>query len=293
MQGLRQTPEGRILIYCGTRKVTEELSGYLSRSFANVGHYHAGLGTAERTKMQEAYVNGELRILVATNAFGMGIDQPDVRLVMHYQMPANIDSLYQEMGRAGRDGKPSTCLMLYSRKDKGLQSYFITNSGATQAVKNSRWRSLEALVSYSEGSECRHGEILTYYKDSQRIDRCGHCDSCDPKSERRVQKPTVAVANLAKTKTKLRKSKSSSTDVVLNSEQQIRFEALRKWRKYKAQELDVPAFVVFGDQTLRQLAIKNPQSLDDLEAIHGIGETKLERFGADLICEKYLYIGVD
>lgn len=295
LQGLRQTPKGRVLIYCGTRKLTEELSGFLSRSFKDVGHYHAGLGTAERTKVQEAYVKGELRILVATNAFGMGIDQPDVRLVIHYQMPANIDSLYQEMGRAGRDGQPSTCLMLYSKKDKGLQSFFIESSGAQKAIKDARWRSLEALVSYSEGSECRHGEILTYYKDSQRIDRCGHCDSCDPQSERRVQQPlTPALKSAAtKTKTKLRKGKSGPIEATLNPEQQMRFEALKKWRKYTAQQLDVPAFVVFSDQTLRQIALKNPQSLDDLESVHGIGANKLEKFGSELISEKYLYVGVD
>lgn len=301
MQGLRQTPEGRVLIYCGTRKVTEELSGFLSRSFQNVGHYHAGLSPAERTRMQEAYVQGELRILVATNAFGMGIDQPDVRLVMHYQMPGNIDALYQEMGRAGRDGKPSTCVMLYAKKDKGLQSYFIDTSDAVKAVKSARWRSLEALVNYSEGSECRHAEILTYYKDSQRIQSCGHCDSCDPHSERRVHKPSsyamvsasTSSSTKAAPKSKLRKSKSSPKDVVLSPEQQVRFEALRRWRKAKAQELDVPAFVVFSDQTLRQVAIKNPQSTHDLESVHGIGETKIERFGSDLICEKYLYAGDD
>lgn len=284
LQAIRQNPTGRIIVYCGTRRVTEELSGFVSQHFDKVGYYHAGLASEERTVTQEAYGRGELRILVATNAFGMGIDQPDVRLVVHYQMPANIDSLYQEMGRAGRDGRDSTCLMLYAKKDKGLQSYFIDSSDAPQMIKSARWRNLEALVNYSEGGECRHAEILTYYKDSQRIDSCGHCDSCDPRSERRIQKPAKPVVTKL-VQSKSRKSKSGVQDIDLDQTQELRFENLRKWRKQKAQELDVPAFVVFSDQTLKQLAIKNPQNIAELGNIYGIGESKLEKFGWDLLAE--------
>ncbi len=280
LQALKKTPQGRILIYCGTRRVTEELAGYLQENFQAVGFYHAGLSTEDRNQTQKLYAEGSLRILIATNAFGMGIDQPNVRLVVHFQMPGNIDALYQEMGRAGRDGASSTCLMLYSKKDKGLQSYFIDNSDAPKAIKSLRWRNLEALVSYSEGSECRHSEVLTYYKDSQRIGHCGHCDNCDPGSPRKIKllvKPITAV-------TKTRKKKASDS-LILTEDQQSRFEILRRWRKQKSSELDVPAFVVFSDQTLRLLAIKNPQTIAQLEDIHGIGESKLEKFGWDIIAE--------
>ncbi len=281
VQALKQFPTGRALVYCGTRKVTEEVSEFLQTKFSKVGFYHAGLSTQERTRVQEAYTAGELKILVATNAFGMGIDQPDVRLVVHYQMPANIDSLYQEMGRAGRDGAHSTCLMLYSKKDKGLQSFFVQSSTAIKAIKDLRWRNLDALVSYSEGGECRHAEILTYYKDSQRLKKCGHCDSCDARSERKVLRVEMPVVQ---TYSKKRQA-ASKYDQVLEPAAELRFQALRQWRKAKATELDTPAFVIFGDKTLRELAVKNPHRLEDLRSIYGIGESKVEKFGHELLAE--------
>lgn len=286
VQGLKQFPEGRALVYCGTRKVTEDVAEFLKKNFSKVDCYHAGMATKERTRIQEAYVSGKLRILVATNAFGMGIDQPDVRLVVHFQMPGNIDSLYQEMGRAGRDGLPSTCLMLYSKKDKGLQTFFIQSSDAVPEIKRLRWRNLDALVSYSEGGECRHAEILTYYKDAQRLKKCGHCDSCDPASERKIiYVPAAGSISAVRASAKPAAAKKHKFIVndELTQEQQILFKALKDWRKSKANELDVPAFVIFGDKTLRELARKNPTSVDQLENIYGIGEAKIEKFGKELV----------
>lgn len=285
-KAIYQNPEGRLLVYCGTRKVTEELAAALEQEFNGVGYYHAGLSTETRNKMQEDYAEGRLRILTATNAFGMGIDHPNVRLVVHFQMPGNIDSLYQEMGRAGRDGLESTCLMLYAKKDKGLQSFFITNSDAPANVKSSRWRALENLVEYAEASECRHAEILTYYQDSQRIRTCGHCDVCAPASSRKIVKPEApAVKPKEGVRAVRRKARgrNSAEPAILNADDSRLFEILRLWRREKASELDVPAFVVFSDRTLRHLAQARPRDLASLADIHGLGAAKIERFGPELL----------
>lgn len=285
-EALKRTPEGRVIVYCGTRRVAEEVAERLSREFTGVGYYHAGMGNEARSAMQEAYGRGDVRILAATNAFGMGIDHPDVRLVVHFNMPASIDSLYQEMGRAGRDGLESTCLMLFSGKDKGLQAYFIQNSEAPADIKNQRWNTLNALVDYADASECRHAEILTYYKDSQRMRECGHCDNCAPQSTRKVPQPRPTVVERVSSalgKPKRSRKSGPAAPMVLDEDQEMLFQRLRDWRKQAAAELDVPAFVVFNDRTLKELAMIRPRTLDDLKLVHGIGEAKIERFGGAIL----------
>lgn len=294
-EALRQFGQGRVLIYCGTRRQTEELAAGLSREHTGVGYYHAGLAADVREQIQQNYDAGDVRILAATSAFGMGIDHPDVRLVVHYQMPGNVESLYQEMGRAGRDGQPSTCLLLYSKKDKGLQAYFIENSQASAEIKRNRWNALNTLVQYAEGGDCRHAGILTYFRDAQRIEACGHCDSCDFESPRRVRLqrrpaplPKVASPSAVSSKGKrIAKAKKVTLAVdagkALEGEALARQQALKAWRKEVAAQNDMAAFVVFSNKTLRELAVRNPQSDEDLLAIPGIGEQKLELYGRAIL----------
>lgn len=278
-QSLKQTPEGRVLIYCGTRKDAEGVVNDLSGEFGKIGYYHAGLSAEDRDRVQKEYETGDLRILAATNAFGMGIDHPDVRLVVHLQMPANIESYYQEMGRAGRDGRDSTCLLLYSKKDKGLHSFFISQSEGEASYIKARWRALDTIVQFVEGGECRQAGILTYFHDSTRLKACGHCDICRPDSPRRV------VATLPAMETKRKKKAAPPVDVPLDRQESLRAEILKEWRRNYAEEHDIPAFLVFSNRTLFAIAKANPSSLPELREVHGMGDHKVEHLGA-LILEQ-------
>jgi ATP-dependent DNA helicase RecQ len=279
LEALKKTPEGRIIIYCGTRKKTEFWNELLTERGESVAFYHAGLSNKERTKIEQDYQQGNVRILTATNAFGMGIDHHDVRLVIHTQMPGNIESYYQEIGRAGRDRKPSTCLLTYSKKDKGLQSFFINQSEADRRVKTQKWSALNAMVQYAEGSECRHADILTYFKDQKRITRCGHCDSCAPDSDRRIR----AAALPHQIKKAKKKKKEALFEATLSEDQQWRSEVIRDWRKKYAKEHDIPAFMVFSDKTLRDLVLRSPSCEEELSRVYGFGEKKIDVFGKDII----------
>ncbi len=288
-QAVRSVPEGKILIYCGTRQQCEDISQDLGSIFPQVGMYHAGLPIEERKDIQTKMASGELRILAATNAFGMGIDYPNVRLVVHYQMPANIESFYQEMGRAGRDGVPSRCLLLYSKRDKGLQSFFITQSKAEPAVIRRRWDCLDAIVQFSEGGECRHAGILTYFKDTDRIDECGHCDVCAPQAPLMVQTPveeeeeTPSYFSSAKKKSKGKAKKKPAGP--LGPQAEARRLLLKDWRRQYAKDSDVPAFIVFSDRTLDDLAEKDPCSFSDLEGVYGMGEARISAYGKLILQE--------
>jgi ATP-dependent DNA helicase RecQ len=283
---LDRTPEGRIIIYAGTRKQCEDLHSELCTLYSGVAYYHAGLSSEERDSIQDKYDGGAVRILVATNAFGMGVDSPDVRLIVHYQMPANLDSYYQEVGRAGRDGKNSTCLLLYAKKDRGLQSFFIRESTAPAEIKSARWKSLDAIIQYAEGGECRQSGILTYFRDRDRIQSCGHCDVCDPGSPRRVPHHTFMPPHKALTLKERSKEKILRTLQIaspLTAQESERMKAIREWRLEYARAEDIPAFIVFSNRTLEDIARKAPETMADLEKVYGLGPQKIEAFGKELL----------
>jgi ATP-dependent DNA helicase RecQ len=169
---------GSVVIYAATRKNVERVAGELGREAA---HYHAGLDDDDREQAQEDFVSGKARVLVATNAFGMGIDKADVRAVIHYDIPGSVEAYYQEAGRAGRDGKPARCVLLFNHADVATQEFFIENLG-DESSEVSRTL-LKQLVRYAYSTECRQKLVLEYFGDPEadRLEGCGNCDRCQPK----------------------------------------------------------------------------------------------------------------
>jgi ATP-dependent DNA helicase RecQ len=184
---LRQEP-GSTIVYCATRKAVDEVTALLGRNLADrpVFGYHAGMDQAARTANQERFMNTPRAVAVATNAFGMGINKPDIRLVVHYQIPGTLEAYYQEAGRGGRDGLPSRCVLLYSFQDRKIQEFLIDktgedNPGADPAViadlKDHARQKLELIVRYAGTHRCRRQMILDYFGDPQRVQNC-QCDVC-------------------------------------------------------------------------------------------------------------------
>jgi ATP-dependent DNA helicase RecQ len=358
------------IVYCASRAATERVAEALAGRGFSARPYHAGLDADERSRNQELFLRDEVRIICATIAFGMGINKPNVRWVVHYDLPKNIEGYYQETGRAGRDGLPGDCLLLFSGGDAAKQTHFIdeiTNAQEQQIARNQ----LRQIMHYAESAGCRRSELLDYFGEKFPLDNCGACDNClepretydgtivaqkflscvyrinaasrfgvginhvcevltgaDTDKIRRWEHDKLTTYSIGKdlarplwagigrellrlgylkqadgefptleltpegltvlrtrqpvtltkqlTTPKARKIIRREGDIECD---EILFARLRELRKRLADERKVPAYVIFGDATLRQLAREYPQTESALEGIFGMGEKKRAEFG--------------
>ena len=175
---VRQHDNENGIIYCATRKDVDRVYENLTRAGIKVGHYHGGLSDEVRREMQNAYADDKLQVMVATNAFGMGIDKSNVRYVLHYQMPRNMESYYQEAGRAGRDGAPAECILLYSGQDVQVHKYLIEQSIETPERQAVELRKLQSMIDYCFCSNCLRKYMLNYFGESTVWTTCDNCSSC-------------------------------------------------------------------------------------------------------------------
>ncbi|MDO4179165.1 MAG: ATP-dependent DNA helicase RecQ [Phascolarctobacterium sp.] len=165
------------VIYCATRRNVERVTEFINKLGYKALRYHAGLGPLERKENQQAFLDGNCNIIVATNAFGMGIDKPDVRWVLHYNMPKDLESYYQEAGRAGRDGKSSECMMLFDKEDERINEFLIETAGKDQATIAHERELFQAMENFARSETCLRKYLLNYFGE-RAGDNCHNCSNC-------------------------------------------------------------------------------------------------------------------
>jgi len=275
------------IVYALARKSCESLAAYLRDQGIAAAAYHAGLEGDERARVQEAFSRDEIDVVVATVAFGMGIDKSNVRYVIHRDMPRSIESYYQEIGRAGRDGLPSDCILFYSWADVMAFERFGDRPGeeidpSTAARQRNQIREMFAFAS---ARDCRHRLVVRHL--GEEIGACGaSCDRCgrlDPLNEARAARraPRRPVATTRDPASETARWDSSGDGPSADTVEL--FARLKGLRKTLAAARGVPAYVVFSDATLMRLAEERPRSSEALLGIPGIGPKKLELYGERLL----------
>lgn len=261
-------PKESVIIYCFSRKDTEALATKLKQHGHNAGTYHAGLNADTRRDNQERFIRDDIHIMVATIAFGMGIDKPDVRLVIHHSLPKSIEGYYQETGRAGRDGLPARCVLLFSAADKFKQDYFIGMIHDEEEKKQAQ-HNLDQAVQYGTLATCRRKFLLGYFNESYDETNCGNCDQCIAFE---ALQPATSISNASTKKKTKTEANTGDFDTDL-------FEIFRQIRMSESQRLKVPPYIIFGDKTLREMAKSKPQTDEAFLNVNGVGDKKLKKFG--------------
>ncbi|MGH7571170.1 MAG: RecQ family ATP-dependent DNA helicase [Gemmatimonadota bacterium] len=276
------------IVYCLSRRSVDSTAGWLRRKGVEALPYHAGMDDADRHRHQEAFARGDAAIIVATIAFGMGIDKPDVRLVIHRDMPKDVESWYQEFGRAGRDGLPSDCVLFYSWADVKLHERFLDEI-EDPVLRRAKREATTGLFRMVDRPTCRHQAVVSHF--DERIAPCGDaCDIClgitteaylDELRRNRTGERDGGHARAAG-----RRGSGGHTDGAgvgsatrWSDADEDLFQRLRVLRRRLADERDVPSYVVFSDATLRDMVHRRPADRDAMLTVSGVGPVKLERYG--------------
>ena len=262
------------IIYCATKKNVDKLYTLLNEQGISAGRYHAGLSNDERKQNQEDFTYDRIRVMVATNAFGMGIDKSNVRYVLHYNMPQSLEYYYQEAGRAGRDGEEAECVLFFSKQDIMINKFLLQNKASAgdvasdmQKTANDQ-RKLQQMINYCETDKCLREFILSYFGDTTPC-ICNKCSNCvvveDEEEETYVETG--------------KKRKKAAQLAGLNELGAAMFEKLRSVRTELAAEKSVPPYIICSDKTLKDMCAKLPRDKEQLADVYGMGEQKIQNYG--------------
>lgn len=262
------------IIYCATKKNVDKLYTLLNEQGISAGRYHAGLSNDERKQNQEDFTYDRIRVMVATNAFGMGIDKSNVRYVLHYNMPQSLEYYYQEAGRAGRDGEKAECVLFFSKQDIMINKFLLQNKASAgdvasdmQKTANDQ-RKLQQMINYCETDKCLREFILSYFGDTTPC-ICNKCSNCvvveDEEEETYVETG--------------KKRKKAAQLAGLNELGAALFEKLRSVRTELAAEKSVPPYIICSDKTLKDMCAKLPRDKEQLADVYGMGEQKIQNYG--------------
>lgn len=269
-----------VIVYSPTiKRVESTLENLKKAGIAAVG-YHAKMVAAERKKSQERWMDDEVNVLVGTVAFGLGINKSDVRAVIHLSLPKSIEQYYQEAGRAGRDGKPSDCFLLWRKQDTALLVHFIKQIGDREEQERA-WQRYRDITGFVKARECRHKRICAHFGESVAWEKCDACDICLGLLAELAAEPAEIVPPMPKREQKRKKPNRRQNASVTADAKLI--QALKEWRLARARESKVSAFVIFHDSVLAEISAAKPRTLEALYGIKGIGENKLERYGEEVL----------